>query len=431
MTCTFDQTKIQDYIENQLSPEERQAVETHLGECPECHREWVEMNNLMQLLSGLPMEELPEGFKEELHEKLVNTVQEKPEQKRSIAPILHFKRHFKAYSTAAAVLVVGMVAVNSWNLNKSASPMEANEMAGAPSFTMEQEFATSDAKLKLQDTDVRMGAPAAPEAAEPQVMYAGSADGASLETPPSVAPVPGNELQDRKVIRSGSANLNTLDYDKTVDALTAYANQMGGYVENLYTGNQYTPVAEETALKTGNITLRVPAGQFDPFFKTLETYGKVSEKTLAAEDISTQYRDTYNQAVNLEVREAKLREIMGTAKTVSDVMAVEAELSRVRGEINQLKGSLQQWDALVSLSRVTINITEVRSLETQVSGLDNSLMTRIREGFIASVNSIIAGGENLAVWAVSAAPWLAVGSVVLGGLWIPAKKLGWIRRKQI
>jgi len=74
MTCKFDQTKIQDYLEDLLSPEERQEVEAHLATCPECHREWVEMSNLMQLLSGLPAEELPEGFKEELHEKLIQVV---------------------------------------------------------------------------------------------------------------------------------------------------------------------------------------------------------------------------------------------------------------------------------------------------------------------------------------------------------------------
>lgn len=424
MICKFDSTKIQDYLENLLSPEEREEVEAHLATCPECHREWVEMSNLMQLLSGLPIEELPEGFKEELHEKLMDVTLEKPEEKKVWKPILHVKKHFKAYSAAAAVLVIGMVAVGSLNLNKNGVSPELFNMA-APSSTMEDSAAPEMKSVE------RNGAPNAPQAADSAQTFGSSEGGAAVEAPVPV-PAPSattGAIQERKVIRNGSANLSTLSYDKTVDALTAYANQMGGYVENLYTGNQYNPMAEEAALKTGSITLRIPAGRFDDFFKTLATYGKVSEKTLTAEDISAQYRDTYNQAVNLEVREAKLREIMGTAKTVQDVMAVESELSRVRGEINQLKGTLQQWDALVSLSRITINITEVRSLETQVSGLDTSLMTRIREAFIASVNSVIAGTENLAVWLVSAVPWLLIGCMIVLGLWFPMKRLGWIRRK--
>ena len=425
MTCTFDKIKIQDYIENLLSPEERQEVEAHLAACEDCHREWVEMNNLMQLLGGLPMEELPEDFKEELHEKLVKTIQDKPLEKNAFRPLLHMKKHFKAYSAAAAVLVVGMVSFNSLFLNKNAMD-EASYSMAAPA-AMENSFESTDVVLGKQKSVERDMAPA------PEVADAGANYGAGETLPPIEAgsytaspSEPG--IQDRKVIRSGSANLSTLDYDKTVDALTAYANQNGGYVENLYTGNQYEPMAGEDALKTGNITLRVPVGKFDAFIKSLSSYGRVSERNLAAEDISNQYRDTYNQAVNLEVREAKLREIMGSAKTVQDVMAVEAELSRVRGEINQLKGTLQQWDALVDLSRITVNITEVKSLETQVSGLDKSLMTRVREAFIASVNQVISGFENLTVGVVSAAPWLVIGAVILGALWIPVKRAGWIRR---
>ncbi len=435
MTCTFEKAKIQDYIENLLSPEERHEVETHLTGCPECHREWVEMNNLMQLLIGLPMVELPEGFKEELHEKLVKTVQENPEERKSVRPLMHMKKHFKAYSAAAAVLVVGMISINSLNMNKAALPEGAYNMA-APA-------AMEDSAAPKMKSVARDEAVAEPQMAANGGTYGAAPEGVTLETTvtamaPDSAPAPNDTaftasgvqsgVQERKVIRSGSANLNTLSFDKTVEALTAYTNQHGGYVENLYTGNQYEPIAAETPLKSGNITLRVPAGSFDDFFKNLGIYGKVSEKTLAAEDISNQYRDTYNQAVNLEVREAKLREIMGTAKTVEDVMAVEAELSRVRGEINQLKGTLQQWDALVDLSRITVNITEVRSLETQVSGLDTSLGARIREAFIASVNSVIGGFENLTVGAVSAMPWLLTGGVIVGALWIPVKKAGWIRR---
>lgn len=428
MTCQFNTTKIQDYLEDLLSPEERQEVEAHLATCPECHREWVEMNNLMQLLSDLPSEELPEGFKEELHEKLIQVVQEKPERATFVKPLLHFRKHMRAYSAAAAVLLIGVVTVGSMNLWRNpGGPASGNVAMEAPAAAMDLAPAGADGKLKMQESTQRSSAPS-----EPQMQDNYGAPGAALETP---APVPAptsadNDLQVRKVIRSGSANLSTLSYDKTVEALTAYANSMGGYVENLYTGNQYNPLSEETALKNGSITLRIPAGQFDNFFKTLAGYGKVSENTLTAEDISLQYRDTYNQAVNLEVREAKLREIMGTAKTVQDVMAVEAELSRVRGEINQLKGSLQQWDALVSLSRVTVNITEVRSLETQVTGLDTSLGTRIREAFIASVNRVIAGSENLVVWIIAAVPWLLIGAVIVVAIGIPVKKYGWIRRRQ-
>lgn len=427
MTCPFEADKIQDYIEDRLSPEDRQAVASHLEACPECHREWVEMVNLMELLGGLPMAELPEGFREELHEKLTAVGQHPAPEKRGPGILQHLRAHVRPYGAAAAVLLIGMVTVGSLGgllQRKDAPALEGYNMAApaeAPAVMMDQ------AKLKTTAAQEEAGYDAAPASTEMAAARGYGADGGSVGFTASDADA---GLQGRKVIRSGSANLSTLDYDKTLEALTAYAAQKGGYVENLYTGNQYMPVAEEKALRTGSITLRIPEGQFDGFFKELENYGRVTEESFTAEDISAQYRDTYNQAVNLEVREAKLREIMGTAQTVQDVMAVESELSRVRGEINQLKGTLQQWDALVSLSRITVSITEVRSLETQVTGLDATLATRLREAFVGSVNGVITGIEGLAVWIVAAVPWLLAGGVILAAVAVPARRKGWFRKRQ-
>lgn len=422
MTCLNVTDKIQDYIEDRLSPEERQAVAEHLETCPDCHREWVEMVNLMELLGGLPMEELPEGFQEELHEKLVGTAQEPARESDRPSVLRHLRTHLRAYSTAA-VLVVAVITYNSMGgiLQSKQAAMEAFSSAApmeapAPEAAMAPEVSMKTAMADVQNQDA---APAERGYGADGGAVAGEAAFTKADADPS--------LQGRKVIRSGSANLSTLNYDATVEALTAYAAKNGGYVESLYTGDVYTPVAEAKALRNGNITLRIPEGQFDGFFKSLTQYGRVSEENFQAEDISLQYRDTYNQAVNLEVREAKLREIMGTAQTVQDVMAVEGELSRVRGEINQLKGTLQQWDSLISLSRVSISITEVRSLETQVTGLDATLGERLREAFVGSINGVITGLERLAVGLVTAVPWLVAVGVVGAAVLVPARRKGWLK----
>lgn len=406
MTCTFDTSKIQDYIDNMLSPEEREDVEKHLASCPECHREWVEMENLTQLLGSLPMVPLPEGFEEELHERLLRERAAKRSDRKVSVFSGHIRKHLRAYSAAAAVLVIGVASVgflNGMNGTKEAAlekfSVSDSAAPAAPAPMMESAQNFSDAGAAVQ------------RGAGEEISFTAADEDMKNKT-----------VQDRKVIRSGSASLNTVNYDQTVKALTDYAEQSGGYVENLYTGKGYSPYEDGSSLRSGSITLRVPAGKFDGFFALLEGYGVVSDKSMSAEDISMQYRDTYNQAVNLEIREAKLREIMGQAKTVQDVMAVEVELSRVRGEINQLKGTLQQWDALVDLSRVTVNLTEVRSLETKVSGIDVTLPGRIKLAFVKSLNHMVAFFETTLVWMVSGLPWIATAAVLGAIVWRVVRK---------
>lgn len=430
MICKFDQNMIQDYLDERLSPEAKAQVDQHLAECETCRREWVEMNNLKQLLFGLPEEELPEGFQEELHEKLLDAAVEKSEApKKRKWGNGHFRRHIKAYGAVAAVVLVGVVGFNAAmdQLNKGAfenvAPMMAATAPAEPVPSPQRTMGTEDTAVGMAPEAEKKAM--APNSADSSSMPA-YADGGVVATAPPVTT--GAGLQERKVIWNGSAQLETVNYDKTLNDLTALAKGLGGYVENMDTSLIRSETPGEKSLKQGSITLRIPQGKFMETYQGLEKYGKVTNQSMSSEDITLQYRDTYNQATNLEVREKQLRQIMTQAKTVPDILAVDSELSKVRGEINQLKGTLQQWDQLVQLSRITLSITEVRSVGTQVSGLDKNLFTRTAEGFIKSINGVVALGENLVVVMAALLPWLAIGGVLVWAFMKSNRKHNWLKR---
>lgn len=70
INCTNFNENICAYLDNELSIEERLSFEEHAKDCRECKRELEEMTRIIGLCTSLPQYELPDGFQEELHEKL-------------------------------------------------------------------------------------------------------------------------------------------------------------------------------------------------------------------------------------------------------------------------------------------------------------------------------------------------------------------------
>ncbi len=201
------------------------------------------------------------------------------------------------------------------------------------------------------------------------------------------------------------------NYDEKLEKIMTMTTKMGGYVEDMSSSYQYG-YRTENPLKMGHVTIRVPQVKFHGVIKTLDELGRITDQNMSSEDITHMYRDIANEVANLEVREAKLREIMDKAEEIKDVLQVENELSRVRGQINDMKGTLIQWDQLVSLSRITINLYEVESLEVYIEPIDNSLITRIRESFINSINDLVYSLENLTILAVALFPFIVSYSII-------------------
>jgi hypothetical protein len=93
------------YLDNELSPEERRRFEEHIESCDACRQELEEMRELVGLCTSLPQQELPEGFKSELHERLLTVADG---QKNNVTVIDRTKklRYIKMLTSVAAGLLL-------------------------------------------------------------------------------------------------------------------------------------------------------------------------------------------------------------------------------------------------------------------------------------------------------------------------------------
>lgn len=98
-SCADVRENISAYADNELSASERESFEEHISRCPSCRDELEDMLRIIAICRSMPQQELPEGFKAELHEKLtavsarqtnIHVIREKPKKivfARTIASI--------------------------------------------------------------------------------------------------------------------------------------------------------------------------------------------------------------------------------------------------------------------------------------------------------------------------------------------------------
>ena len=153
--------------------------------------------------------------------------------------------------------------------------------------------------------------------------------------------------QERMVIYNAYVSLETKEIQEVLARVRALAERYGGY-------------ATGSSQKDGKaqITIRVPKDKFQSAISEIESYGKVLDERTTSEDVTERYIDLKARLENLQKQEQRLREILGMARTVDEVLKVERELERVRGQIESLQGQVNYLERNVAMAVILVNLTE-------------------------------------------------------------------------
>jgi len=136
--------------------------------------------------------------------------------------------------------------------------------------------------------------------------------------------------QDLLIIKNGSLVLQVTDIDAGLTLATDRIKGLGGYVS----GSRRSGDGE---FDQATITFRVPASKWDDALTALRGIAtKVLGEDTSTEDVTTQVVDLAARIKNLQATEQALQSIMDRATAIKDVLAVQAELTTVRGQIEQL-----------------------------------------------------------------------------------------------
>ncbi|MFJ3961306.1 DUF4349 domain-containing protein [Streptomyces sp. NPDC090036] len=242
--------------------------------------------------------------------------------------------------------------MRSFDRHRSAAALAALSLAGALVLTGCGASGQGSAQDKAAVAPASDGK--APEGAVAAPAPAGSA-GAAGSANTSGAPADKNAppvVVRPNVIRTATLGIETTDVQKTLAAARTAADGAGGYV-----GNESTKRGEDGRM-TSTVTLRVPGEHYDAVLGSMEGSGKLLHRKVDAQDVTEKVADIGSRVASQQASVARVREMMGKASALSEVVMLESELSRRQSDLESLLAQQTALKDKTSLGTITLEVTE-------------------------------------------------------------------------
>ena len=157
---------------------------------------------------------------------------------------------------------------------------------------------------------------------------------------------------DRKIVKTAELGIRA---EKVRDA-AASAQQIAAD----FGGSVLSSQVESDGRVSADLVLVVPSPEFEAELDELRNLGrKVTTDTVTGEDVTEEFVDLESRERNLLAAERSLLELYERAESVNAALAIERELTIIRGEIEQVQGRIQYLEDRTASSRISLSIEPV------------------------------------------------------------------------
>jgi len=353
------------FLDGELSPDQAQVVSAHVEQCEECAEVMAALRSASKDLSAWIVEPAPE--------RVANRVAVLASKLRFGVDIEHsnlFVRlrfwswgQWAIAASATGVVFLVIVAISIPNYMRSRAHMAAHE-----------QITENDKQIVALATESKRPSPPVNGrnlnsvvtltergvATDSNGLTNGLGDhydsSVSVDGQPRAdqrGKVFGDEITAPMIARAVSLSLIVKDFATSRANLDAILARHHGYVAEL---SANTTVNAPRLL---DASLRVPAPELDTAIADLKTLGRVEKETRSGEEVTQQHADLVARLKNSRQTEQRLQAILEqrTGK-ISDVLAVEQEIARVRGEIEQMEAEQTSLEHRVDFATVNLNLME-------------------------------------------------------------------------
>jgi len=154
---------------------------------------------------------------------------------------------------------------------------------------------------------------------------------------------------DLLIIKTGTLSLQVAGVDAALASASSKIAALGGYVS----GSDRQGDGDQ---QVATVTYRIPAAQWDAALVALRGLAdKVLGEQTQTQDVTGDVLDLGARITNLQATEAALQAIMAKATKISDVLAVQQQLTDVRGQIEQLTTEKKHLEGQAAFSTLTVS----------------------------------------------------------------------------
>ncbi|WP_327267887.1 DUF4349 domain-containing protein [Streptomyces sp. NBC_01218] len=256
---------------------------------------------------------------------------------------------------------------------------------GANASGGSQKSAADGKEAAVQDEGGGVRAPAGPEASD----RSGSAvNGKAADQSAAAA---------THVIRTTVMSIEVKSVPSAVAAARSAAEDSGGVVES-----ETTERVDDTH-EASHLVLRVPEDRYQEVLKRLTGAGRLLSRTSEAKDVTDQVVDVQSRIATQRASVERVRALMEKAERLSDVVALEGQLSSRQADLESLLAQRATLADRTSLATVTLDLNEPEGLSALDEDGDPGFGDAVSGGWHAFVTTL----RWIAMGIGAVAPFLA------------------------
>ncbi|MET8683099.1 DUF4349 domain-containing protein [Streptomyces sp. NPDC004732] len=214
------------------------------------------------------------------------------------------------------------------------------------------------------------------------------------------------DLTGTHIIRTAKLTVRVKDVPSALAEAREAAEDAGGLV-----GNENTS-RDSKGRERSHVVLRVPQDKYEDVLTALEGTGKLISRDAKAQDVTDQVVDVESRVTSQRASVARVRELMDRATKLSDVVALEGELSTRQADLEALLAQQASLKDRTSMATITLSLTE-SGTKAAAEDDDPSFGDALAGGWDAFVTAL----RWVAVVLAAVLPFAAV-AALLFALWL-------------
>ena len=152
---------------------------------------------------------------------------------------------------------------------------------------------------------------------------------------------------DRRIISTANTTLTVDNVEAAVSQVRVIAESLGGFVGTLNSSGS-------NEQHQAQIVIRVPGPQFFAAIDRIEALGEVRQRNVGTEDVTTDFIDLEARLKSSQRQEESLLSLLGRTETISDIINLERELTRIRSDVERLQGQINFLQGRVDLATIAV-----------------------------------------------------------------------------
>ncbi len=187
----------------------------------------------------------------------------------------------------------------------------------------------------------------APVAGAAQGVAGSTADAAAAPKSDALTTT-GQPVQTRDIVSTATITVQVADPRRAADRAVALASTLLGRVDSDVRNEGGAP-----ADRTATVSLAVPTAKLSQALSALGALGVEKARNLTSTDVTSSHADIDARVLALQTSIARLRTFLSQAVHVSDLLAVETQLSSRQSDLESMQSQQRALGDQIALARVT------------------------------------------------------------------------------